>query len=55
MVNAIRRGLSIADFEDMTIGMIIDYIYCYDEISNPKENKKPRKATQEDIDRFYGG
>ena len=39
------------DFEDMTIGMCLDYIEEYIEMSNPV-NKKVRTATQKDFDNF---
>ena len=46
--------LTRLDLEDMTIGMCLDYIGVYLEMSNPKKKKKvaTRKATQADYDRF---
>jgi len=42
------------DLEEMTIGMCLDYIEEYIEMSNPKSKKKvkPRKAKQTDFDSF---
>lgn len=46
---AIERGLSVSDFDRMTLGMILDYIVtCRNEDADKKEPK--RMATQEDID-----
>lgn len=51
---AIERGLTAADFENMTIGMIIDYLTtCQNEDleSRGKKHDSPaRPATQADID-----
>lgn len=61
-----KAGLTLSDFEVMTVGMIYDVIavYCnyqrqlYSEIGNDKGKSKDggedtiRDATQEDFDRF---
>lgn len=39
------------DMEEMTIGMCLDYMDKWIEM-NDTENKKPRKATQNDFDSF---
>ncbi len=59
MVRAIERGLSLNDFESMTVGMVIGYITTYNNIFNANSEEKGndnvtyvRKATQEDWDRF---
>ncbi|WP_160684333.1 hypothetical protein [Clostridium sp. C2-6-12] len=39
------------DFEDMTIGMCLDYIEEYIEINKPT-NQKVRRASQVDFDNF---
>jgi hypothetical protein len=46
--------LTRLDLEDMTIGMCLDYIDVYLDMSNPKKKKKvsTRKATQADYDSF---
>ena len=51
MVGAIRRGLTLRDFECLTIGMIIDYCSEYDDIINPSEDSE-KMATQEDYNAF---
>lgn len=53
---AIERGLSAADFENMTIGMVVDFLTeCnneyYDEKKRQKEGPK-RYATADDIAAF---
>ena len=51
MVGAIRRGLTLADFEYLTIGMIIDYCTEYNEWENVSEDSE-KMATQEDFNKF---
>lgn len=38
----------------MSYGDLIDYLDAYLEMSNPDKPQKARKATQSDIDRFFG-
>lgn len=55
MRRAIERGLSTADFENMTVGMIIDYLVtCQNEDleSKNQKNEPVKMATQADIDSF---
>ena len=57
MLRALERGLTLRDFEDLTLGMILDFIITY---NNEKLDSKDegedevRIATQADFDRFYG-
>lgn len=46
-----RVGLHRDDFEDMTIGMCLDFVDEYIDHNNPKK-QKARKATQGDFDSF---
>jgi hypothetical protein len=51
MHRAIERGLSVADFENMSLGMVIDYlITCQNE--EQKTRTDSRQATEADIDSF---
>lgn len=55
----IERGLSMADIKEMTIGQVVDYVIAYNdrmkEADKEKKKKdKKRKATQRDIDAFFG-
>lgn len=56
MRRAIDRGLTAADFENMTIGMIIDYLVtCQNEDLEASRNKRRedvRMATEADINAF---
>lgn len=52
MVRAIERGLSLNDFNDLTIGMIIDYILTYDNDRSGNESDGTREANQSDFDAF---
>ena len=51
MLRCAELGLSAADLDDMTMGMVYDMLA---EKANDQE-KYPYKATQADIDRFFGG
>lgn len=54
VLRALERGLTLRDFEDMTPGMIVDYIITYnnDRLSEDEREDKIRMATQADFDRF---
>lgn len=53
MVGAIKRGLTLKDFEVMTIGMIMDYIITYNNIHHQDDEEEAiREATQADFDAF---
>lgn len=54
MLRALERGLTLRDFEDLTFGMILDFIITYNN-ERPSDDKKEdsvREATQADFDRF---
>lgn len=51
MVRALERGISLSDFNDLTIGMIIDYVITYNNLYNEKDDEV-REATQDDFDNF---
>ena len=51
MLRCAELGLPASDLDDMTMGMIYDMLI---EKENDHE-KYPYKATQEDIDKFFGG
>lgn len=42
------------DFENMTVGMILDYIITYNNLITKADNEgdEIREATQEDFDKF---
>lgn len=51
MLRCAELGLSKADLDDMTMGMVYDMLI---ERANDQETYN-YKATQDDIDRFFGG
>lgn len=50
LVGAIKRGLSLRDFEEMTLGMLLDYFSEFDQFEN--DDDEETIATQEDFDKF---
>lgn len=52
MVRALERGLTVQDFETMTIGMIMDYIITYNNLNDEENNDNIAEATQADFDNF---
>lgn len=52
MLRAIERGLTLADFDHLTLGMITGYITTYNNEHLTDEEKEARTATQADFDRF---
>ncbi|RJX22323.1 MAG: hypothetical protein C4570_01365 [Ammonifex sp.] len=56
MLRSLERGLTLRDFEMLTVGMIIDYIVAYNDANMPDSGQaepvKARPASQQDYDRF---
>ena len=53
VVQALSRGLALADFEILTIGMIIDIIIEHDNLSvDPDDDSATRIANQNDMNSF---
>lgn len=57
MLRAIERGLSLSDFEVMTVGMIVGYVTTYnnehlDSEDADKKEEGVRIAGQKDFDAF---
>lgn len=53
MLRALERGLSLSDFDYMTVGMIIDFIVTYNNENTKDENEdEVRNANQADFDSF---
>ena len=54
ILRAVERGLSLSDFDEMTVGMIIDFIVTYNNENLTEEEKEEemRSATQADFDRW---
>lgn len=46
----------MSDIRMMTIGQVVDFVIAYNERNKSEEEKKPkrRKASQADIDAFFG-
>lgn len=54
MLRALERGLCLADFEVLTIGMIMGYIVAYnnERLGEDEIEDNVRQATQRDMDAF---
>ena len=56
MLRAIERGLTLRDFEELTLGMIIGFITTYnnERLDSDGDDKKDtvRRAGQADFDKF---
>jgi hypothetical protein len=54
ILRAIERGLTLRDFEDLTLGMIIGFIVTYNNERLEEDEKEDgvRMATQADFDRW---
>lgn len=54
MLRAFERGLTLIDFNELTIGMILGLITTYnnDHLDDDEKEKDVRVATQSDYDRF---
>lgn len=54
MVGALKRGISLNDFNDMTVGMIVGYITEWNNLNLSEDEKEEiiRDANQSDMDAF---
>lgn len=54
MLRAIERGLTLRDFEDLTLGMIIGFITTHnnERLEEDEKEDSVRTATQADFDRW---
>lgn len=52
MFGALRRGLSLSDFEIMTVGMILDYVITDNNLRADDAEDRIREATQDDMSAF---
>lgn len=51
----IERGLSYESMQDMTIGQVVDFVIEYNNRNTEHKKPKKRKATQSEINAFFGG
>jgi hypothetical protein len=51
IARALERGITLSDFDNLTIGMIMDIIITYNNESNSEEDDT-REATQHDFDNW---
>jgi len=54
MLRALERGLTLRDFEHLTLGMILGYVVTYnnEHLDANEKQDTVRQATQADFDRF---
>lgn len=51
----IERGLTLNDMRRMTPGQVVDFVIEYNNRNEKDERPKRVKATQSDINAFFGG
>lgn len=52
MIHAIKRGLLLADFKELSVGMLLDYISQYDALYNAHEEENVICADQSHFNQF---
>jgi len=54
MLRALERGITLRDFEHLTLGMILGYVVTYnnEHLDDNEKEDTVRTATQADFDRF---
>lgn len=54
IVRSLERGILLKDFEDLTMGQIMDIIVTFNNLNLDKDEKEEeiREATQSDFDNF---
>lgn len=54
MLRALERGLTLSDFENMTVGMIMDFVITYNnwKLDDGEEHEGITVASQADFDSF---
>lgn len=52
MLRAIQMGLSVADLELLTFGMLLDLITTWNNNNSNEDEEEVREATQADFDRL---
>lgn len=57
MAGALLRGLTLRDFDNLSVGQIVDYAITYNKQNKPKDEEfddkeTVRNATQDDINKF---
>lgn len=54
MLRAFKRGLTLADFNELTLGMILGFITTYnnEHLDDDEKEEDVRIATQSDYDAF---
>ena len=54
MLRALERGITLRDFEHLTLGMILGYVITYnnEHLDDNEKEDAVRQATQVDFDRF---
>lgn len=52
MLRAFERGLTLADFNELTFGMILGFITTYNNEHLDDDEEHIREANQSDFDKF---
>lgn len=58
MLAGMERGLSMSDIRRMQVGQVVDFCIAYNDrqkrVEKQEEKPQKRKATQSEIDAFFG-
>ena len=52
IIRASERGITLSDFDNLTIGMIMDILITFNNENYTEDEEDIRVATQDDFDRF---
>lgn len=52
MLRALQRGLTLSDFNELTLGMILGLITTYSNEQLENKEEEAREASQADFDRW---
>ena len=52
IIRALERGIALSDFDNLTIGMIMDILITFNNENYTEDEEDIRVATQDDFDRF---
>jgi len=52
IIRALERGITLSDFDNLTIGMIMDILITFNNENISEDEEDIREATQQDFDSY---